>query len=94
MADHGQGSGALGVDLRYQNRRHCFRKYRSREKNTGERNERRKSWAFFSFFFLFFLYHILVVKVQEIAWSTSYDENKTENPKQTNKGKFYRQSSS
>jgi len=35
---------------------------------------------------LFFLYHIFVVKVQEIAWSASYDENKTQNPKQTNKG--------
>jgi len=37
-------------------------------------------------FFYFFLYHIFVVKVQEIAWSTSYGENKTQNPKPTNKG--------
>ena len=36
--------------------------------------------SFFSFFF-FFLYHIFVVKVQEIAWSASYGENKTQNPK-------------
>ena len=40
--------------------------------------------AFF-FFFSFFLYYIFVVKVQEIAWSASYGENKTKNPKQTNK---------
>jgi len=39
-----------------------------------------------SFFFIFiFLYHIFVVKVQEIAWSASYGENKTQNPKRTNK---------
>jgi len=43
---------------------------------------------FFSFFFLsFFLYDIFVVKVQEIAWSASYGENKTKKPKRTNKGK-------
>jgi len=30
-----------------------------------------------SFFFSFFLYHIFVVKVQEIAWSASYGQNKT-----------------
>jgi len=40
----------------------------------------------FSFFFIFFLYHIFVVKVQEIAWSASYGENKTQKPKRTNKG--------
>jgi len=38
------------------------------------------------FLFSFFLYHIFVVKVPEIAWSASYGENKTQNPKQTNKG--------
>jgi len=39
-----------------------------------------------SFLFLFFfLYHIFVVKVQEIAWSASYGENKTQKPKQTKK---------
>jgi len=39
------------------------------------------------FIFIFiFLYHIFVVKVQEIAWSASYGENKTQNPKRTNKG--------
>jgi len=43
------------------------------------------------FFLLFFLYHIFVVKVQEIAWSASYGENKTQNPKRTNKGKIRRQ---
>jgi len=31
----------------------------------------------FLFLFLFFLYHIFVVKVQEIAWSASYGQNKT-----------------
>ena len=40
----------------------------------------------FFFFFLFFLYYIFVVKVQEIAWSASYGENKTQKPKRTNKG--------
>jgi len=44
---------------------------------------------FFFFFFLLFLYPIFVVKVQEIAWSASYGENKTYNPKQTNNGKFH-----
>jgi len=48
---------------------------------------------FFSFFF-FFLYHIFVVKVQEIAWSASYGENKTQNPKQTNKRNIRHQISS
>ena len=45
--------------------------------------------SFFSFFSLFFfLYHIFFVKVQEIAWSASYGENETQNPKRTNKGKI------
>jgi len=44
-----------------------------------------------SFFFFFFLSHIFVVKVQEIAWSASYGENKTQNPKRTNTGKFRHQ---
>jgi len=48
--------------------------------------------SFFFFFFFFFLYHIFVVKVQEIAWSASYGENKTQNPKRTNKGKIWHQS--
>jgi len=39
---------------------------------------------YFFLFYLFFLYHIFVVKVQEITWS--YGENKTQNPKRTNKG--------
>jgi len=47
-----------------------------------EKDERGRGF-FFSFFFL---YHIFVVKVQEIAWSASYGENKTQNPKRTNKG--------
>jgi len=46
--------------------------------------------SFFLFFFYF--YHIFVVKVQEIAWSASYGENKTQNPKRTNKGKVRHQS--
>jgi len=41
--------------------------------------------GFFSSCFLFFLYHIFGVKVQEITWSGSYGENKTQNPKRTNK---------
>jgi len=55
--------------------------------------EQRKKGAFFFFlsFFLFFLYHIFVVNVQEIAWSASYGENKTQNPKRTNKGNFRHQ---
>ena len=44
--------------------------------------------VFFFYFFYFFLSHIFVVKVQEIAWSASYGENKTQNPKRTNKGKI------
>jgi len=43
-------------------------------------------FSFFLFFFFFFLSHIFVVKVQEIAWSASYGENKTQKPKRTNKG--------
>ena len=42
----------------------------------------------------FFLYHIFVVTVQEIAWSASYGENKTQNPKQTNKRNNRHQTSS
>jgi len=42
-------------------------------------------------FLFFFLYHIFVVKVQEIAWSASYGENKTQNPKRTNKGNIRHQ---
>ena len=41
---------------------------------------------FLFFFFFFFLSHIFVVTVQEIAWSASYGENKTQKPKRTNKG--------
>jgi len=53
-----------------------------------EKDEGNKG-LFFSFvFFFFFLYHIFVVKVQEIAWSASYGENKTQNAKRTNKGKI------
>jgi len=44
------------------------------------------SFFFFSLFFVFFLSHIFVVKVEEIAWSASYGENKTQKPKRTNKG--------
>ena len=50
--------------------------------------ENRGLFLFFIFilFYVYFLYDIFVVKVQEIAWSASYGENKTQNPKQTNKG--------
>jgi len=44
------------------------------------------------FYFFIFLYHIFVVKVQEIAWSASYGENKTQNPRRTNKGNIRHQS--
>jgi len=47
--------------------------------------DRERGRGLFSFF-SFFLYHIFVVKVQEIAWSASYGENKTPKPKRTNKG--------
>jgi len=54
-----------------------------------------KRWLFLFFFLLFFfLYHIFVVKVQEIAWSASYAENKTQNPKHTDKGNIRHQKSS
>jgi len=56
------------------------------EKGEGE------GGVFFFFFFFFFLYHIFVVKVQEIAWSASYGENKTQNPRRTNKGNIRHQS--
>jgi len=48
----------------------------------------------FFFSFSFFLYHIFVVNVQEIAWSASYGENKTQNPKRTNKGNIRHEISS
>jgi len=41
---------------------------------------------FYFILFLFLYHNIFVVKVQEIAWSVSYGENKTQNPKRTNKG--------
>ena len=37
------------------------------------------------FLFYFILYDIFIVKVQEIAWSASYSENKTQKPIQINK---------
>jgi len=53
------------------------------------------NWGIFFFFFFFFLFfflcHIFVVKVQEIAWSASYGENKTQKPKRTNKGNIRHQ---
>ena len=51
------------------------------------KNEGNRGLFFFSFtsFFFFFLNHIFVVKVQEIGWSAGYGENKTQNPKRTNK---------
>jgi len=50
------------------------------------------SFVFYLFlFFNLFLYHIFVVKVQEIAWSASYGENKTQNPNRTNKENFRHQ---
>jgi len=50
----------------------------------ADENDEGNPGLFFSFF-SFFLYHIFVVKVQEIAWSASYGENITQNPKSTNK---------
>ena len=49
------------------------------EKPTPSREGSEGSFSFFFFFFfsLFFFYHIFVVKVQEIAWSASYGQNKT-----------------
>ena len=55
---------------------------RSWERDVGDR----RFFVFFIFLF-FYIYHIFVVKVQEIAWSASYGENKTQKPKRTNKGK-------
>ena len=60
----------------------------------GGKSEGRVFFFSFFLFFFFFLYHIFVVKVQEIAWSASYGENKTQNPKRTHKGKIRHQSSS
>jgi len=61
--------------------------------NEGERlvggEVRAREGSFY--FFYFFLYHIFVVKVQEIAWSASYGENKTQKRKRTNKGKNHHQ---
>jgi len=48
----------------------------------------------FYFYFYFYLYYIFVVKVQEIAWRASYGENKTQNPKRTNKGNILHQNTS
>jgi len=51
-----------------------------------EKDGRKWGGFFLYFFYIFiFLYHIFVVKVQEIAWSASYGENKTQNPRRTNK---------
>jgi len=56
-----------------------------------EKDERKRGLFFF---FFSFLYQISVVKVQEIAWSASYGENKTQKQKQTNKGTNHHQTSS
>ena len=42
---------------------------------------------FFFFFHSFFSYHVFIVKVQELACSTSYGVNKTSISKDNNKGK-------
>jgi len=56
----------------------------------GVRGRERPMKEIGGFFFLFFfLSHIFVVKVQEIAWSASYGENKTQKPKRTNKGNIW-----
>jgi len=59
-----------------------------------EKDEENRRLFCFHFIFSFFLYHIFVVKVQEIASSASYGENKTQNPERTNKGKIRHHSSS
>jgi len=56
-------------------------RFQSPEVERPRKIERGRGLVFISFF----LYHILVVKVQEIAGSGSYGENKTQNPKRTNK---------
>jgi len=61
---------------------------------SSERDHRNLRYPKVLLFFFFFLYHIFVIKVQEIAWSASYGENKTQNPKQTNKGNIRHQKSS
>jgi len=43
----------------------------------GAERERGRGLFFSLFFFFFYYYHIFVVKVQEIAWSASYGQNKT-----------------
>ena len=45
----------------------------------------------FYFFYFLYIYHIFVVKVQAIAWSASYGENKTQKPKRTNRGNIWHQ---
>ena len=50
--------------------------------------------GFFVSFSFLFLYRIFVIKVQEIAWSASYGENKTQNRKQTKQGNILRPLSS
>ena len=59
-----------------------------------EKDEGNRGLFFYFLFFILFLYHIFVVKVQEIAWSASYGENKTQNPKRTNKRNIRHQNSS
>jgi len=50
------------------------------EGGADEKDDRNRRRGVF-FYSLFFLYHIFVVKVQVIAWSAGYGENKTQNPK-------------
>jgi len=52
----------------------------------GTEREGNRALFFLLFFSLVFLYHIFILKGQEIAWSASYGENKTQKPKRTNKG--------
>jgi len=46
------------------------------------------------FIFLFFVHHKVVIEVQEIAGSTSYGENKIQNPKQISKRNIHCRSTS
>jgi len=61
-----------------------------------EKDEGNRGLFSFSFSFSFSFFYIIysLFKVQEIAWSGSYGENKTQNPKRTNKGNIRNKSSS
>jgi len=67
----------MPVDLRMSQDARCSDAGKEERRWGSSEAGGKKDGGVFFFYFTFFFYHIFVVKVQEIAWSTSYGQNKT-----------------